>query len=46
MLLFSPNPVLGGAGVVHSELMLSGLRWVATQGTVVEGLRFADVFGA
>lgn len=46
VLLFSPNPVLGGAGVVHSELMLSGLRWVATHGAVAEGLRFSDVFGA
>ena len=46
VLLFSPNPVLGGAGVVHTELMLSGLRWVATRGAVADGLRFTDVFGA
>ena len=46
VLLFSPNPVLGGAGVVHSELMLAGLRWAATRGEVAEGLRFADVFPA
>ena len=46
VLLFSPNPVLGGAGVVHSELMLSGLRWCAIRGAVPEGLRFADVFPA
>lgn len=46
VLLFSPNPVLGGAGVLHSELMLAGLRWCATRGEVAQGLRFADVFPA
>ena len=46
VLLFSPNPVLGGAGVVHSELMLSGLRWAATRGEVAQSLGFADVFPA
>ena len=45
VLLFSPNPVLGGEGVVHSELMLAGLRWAATRGQVPDTLRFADVFG-
>ncbi|MFY0532964.1 hypothetical protein [Nannocystis pusilla] len=33
VLLFSPNPILGGRGVVQEDLMLSGLRWVATAGT-------------
>jgi len=46
VLLFSPNPVLGGAGVLHSELMLAGLRWCATRGEVAQDLRFADVFPA
>lgn len=44
VLLFSPNPVLGGEGVVHTELMLSGLRWAATRGPWPEQLRFVDVF--
>ena len=44
VLLFSPNPVLGGAGVVQTPLMLDGLRWVAAGGAVAETLRFADVF--
>ena len=44
VLLFSPNPVLGGAGVVQSGLMLAGLRWAARRGPVAEGLGFADVF--
>lgn len=44
VLLFSPNPVLGGAGVVHTEMMLDGLRWTATRGPVPAGLGFADVF--
>lgn len=46
VLLFSPNPVLGGEGVLHPELMLAGLRWTATRGAVAEGLGFGDVFGA
>jgi len=44
VLLFSPNPVLGGAGVVHTEMMLDGLRWTATRGAVPPELRSADVF--
>ncbi len=46
VLLFSPNPVLGGAGVVHEALMLDGLRWTAAGGAVADDLRFTDVFGA
>lgn len=46
VLLFSPNPVLGGSGVVQSALMLSGLRWTATRGAVAADLKFGDVFGA
>jgi len=46
VLLFSPNPVLGGDGVLHPELMLAGLRWSATRGVVAAQLGFADVFGA
>lgn len=45
VLLFSPNPILGGRGVVQEELMLSGLRWAATTGEVPQDLQFADVFG-
>lgn len=44
VLLFSPNPVLGGAGVVQTDLMLTGLRWSATRGPLADELRFADVF--
>ncbi len=44
VLLFSPNPVMGGEGVVQRALMLSGLRWAAKRGAVPAGLRFADVF--
>ncbi len=44
VLLFSPNPVLGGAGVLHPEMMLDGLRWTATRGPVPAGLGFGDVF--
>lgn len=46
VLLFSPNPVLGGSGVVQPALMLSGLRWTAARGPVAAGLTFVDVFGA
>lgn len=46
VLLFSPNPVLGGRGVARPELMLSGLRWTAAKGDVPKDIRFADVFGA
>lgn len=46
VLLFSPNPVLGGAGVVHPEMMLGGLRWAAAGGGVAADVAFADVFGA
>jgi len=46
LLLFSPNPVLGGEGVLHPELMLAGLRWTATRGPVSDTLGFDDVFGA
>lgn len=45
VLLFSPNPILGGRGVVQEPLMLDGLRWVATPGDVPQALGFADVFG-
>jgi hypothetical protein len=45
VLLFSPNPVLGGAGVVQPDLMLAGLRWTAVGGEVAPALAFADVFG-
>lgn len=45
VLLFSPNPILGGRGVVQEDLMLSGLRWVATAGDVAPDVRFSDVFG-
>jgi glutamine amidotransferase PdxT len=44
VLLFSPNPVLGGAGIVRAGMMLDGLRWTATRGTVPAGLGFGDVF--
>jgi len=44
VLLFSPNPVLGGAGVVQATMMLDGLRWTATRGPVPAELGFADVF--
>lgn len=46
VLLFSPNPVLGGTGVVHPEMMLGGLRWAAAGGAVAADLKFADVFAA
>ena len=46
VLLFSPNPVLGGNGVVHPELMLSGLRWAAAGGPVTAETSFVEVFGA
>lgn len=46
VLLFSPNPVLGGSGVVHAELMLAGLRWTAAGGPVATDVAFAEVFGA
>ncbi|MBZ5716005.1 BPL-N domain-containing protein [Nannocystis pusilla] len=45
VLLFSPNPILGGRGVVQEALMLSGLRWVAKTADVPQDIRFADVFG-
>lgn len=45
VLLFSPNPVLGGRGVAQPDLMLAGLRWAATRGDVPADIRFADVFG-
>ena len=44
VLLFSPNPVLGGAGVVRTAMMLDGLRWTGAAGAVPAGLAFADVF--
>ncbi|MBA3549489.1 MAG: hypothetical protein H0T76_23690 [Nannocystis sp.] len=44
VLLFSPNPVLGGAGVVRTEMMLDGLRWAAMRGPVPAELAFSDVF--
>ncbi len=46
VLLFSPNPVLGGQGVLHPEMMLDGLRWAATRGPVPAELGFGDVFRA
>jgi len=46
VLLFSPNPVLGGSGVVHPEMMLDGLRWAAAGGAVAADVAFVDVFGA
>jgi len=46
VLLFSPNPVLGGAGVLQTAMMLDGLRWSAAGGAVPAELRFVDVFGA
>lgn len=46
VLLFSPNPVLGGRGVAQPELMLAGLKWAAARGPVPQDIRFADVFGA
>jgi putative intracellular protease/amidase len=45
LLLFSPNPVLGGRGVAQPELMLAGLKWAATRGDVPEDISFAQVFG-
>ena len=47
VLLFSPNPILGGRGVTQEDLMLSGLRWAGTQGgqPIGEDMRFTDVFG-
>jgi putative intracellular protease/amidase len=44
VLLFSPNPVLGGAGVVQADLMLTGLRWSAARAPMPATLKFADVF--
>ncbi|HEY0135441.1 MAG TPA: BPL-N domain-containing protein, partial [Nannocystis sp.] len=44
VLLFSPNPILGGQGVAHPELMRAGLRWTAAGGAVPDGLEFGDVF--
>jgi len=46
VLLFSPNPVLGGAGVVQEALMLGGLGWAAAGGPVPAELDFSAVFGA
>lgn len=45
VLLFSPNPILGGRGVVQEGLMLSGLQWAATRGDVPQDIQFDDVFG-
>ena len=45
VLLFSPNPILGGRGVVQEPLMLSGLQWAASKGDVPKDIQFADVFG-
>jgi len=46
VLLFSPNPVLGGAGVVQTEMMLDGLRWAAASGPVPAELGYSAVFKA
>ena len=46
VLLFSPNPVLGGRGVAQPDLMLAGLRWAATRGDVPADIQYASVFGA
>lgn len=45
VLLFSPNPVLGGRGVAQPDMMLAGLRWAAARGDVPADIQFADVFG-
>lgn len=44
VLLFSPNPVLGGRGVAQPELMLAGLKWAGAGGAVPQDIRFDDVF--
>ena len=46
ILLFSPNPLLGGEGIPKPALMLAGLRWTAKPGPVPQDLGFSAVFGA
>ena len=38
--------VLGGAGVVQTEMMLDGLRWAAASGPVPAELGYSAVFKA
>ncbi|MDH5493081.1 MAG: BPL-N domain-containing protein [Myxococcales bacterium] len=47
ILLFSPNPVLGGVGApARSDLFLQALRFVAISAPLPSTLRFADVFSS
>jgi hypothetical protein len=44
MLLFSPNPILGGEGVAHPHMMLDGIRWASVSNGLRRDLAFDDVF--
>lgn len=44
VLLFSPDPTLGGRGVARPDLARAGLRWVAAGGPVPADISFLDVF--
>jgi glutamine amidotransferase-like uncharacterized protein len=44
VLLFSPNPVLGGGDVGHPDMMLDAIRFVAAGSVLPRDLGFDDVF--
>lgn len=44
MLLFSPNPILGGEGVAHPHMMLDGIRWASVPNPLRSDLDFDDIF--
>lgn len=44
VLLFSPNPIIGGEKVYHPELILNGMKWMMSNNNV-DNIKFSTIFG-
>lgn len=44
ILLFSPNPIIGGDHVYHPELILNGIEWLANNTSIPNNITFDKVF--
>lgn len=45
VLLFSPNPLIGGQETYYPELILNGIHWIVNHRSIPKNIKFTEVFG-
>jgi len=45
IILFSPNPIIGDKETLHPELLINGIKFLASDKTMKSGIKFKEIFG-